>query len=104
MIQAYVRNAIHSFWHNVPAAMARVKSAIASGWCKQPIGLFVQTLKNGVPAEAADTVIVARVYPHPTLKQLNQLKELGELVYIKLNEPGYPSVVVVNTGAGVVRW
>jgi hypothetical protein len=52
--------------------MARVKSAIASGWCKQPTGLFVQTLKNGVVTEGADTVIAAKVYPRPTFEQLNQ--------------------------------
>lgn len=80
-INTHVRSAICSFWHNVPAAMARVKSAmvalrtafgIASGWCKQPTGLFVQTLKNGVSVEGADTVIAAKEYPHPTLEQLNQ--------------------------------
>ncbi len=71
-INLQVRSAIRSFWHNVPAAMARVKSAIASGWCKQPTGLFVQTLKNGVVTEGADTVIAAKVYPRPTFEQLNQ--------------------------------
>ena len=36
------------------------------------------------------------------MEQLNQLGEMGELVYTKLNEPGYPSVVAVNTGNGVL--
>lgn len=107
-----MRSAIRSFWHNVPAALARVKSApgrvarsaagIAEGWCKQPTGLFVQALKNAARAEGADTVIAAKVYPRPTLEQLDQLGKMGELVYTKLNEPGYPEVVALNTGAGVL--
>lgn len=103
-INLQVKSAIRRSWHNVPAALARVKSAITSGWCKQPTGLFVQTLKKGARAEGADTVIAAKVYPRPTLDQLNQLGELGELVYTKLNEPGYPEVVALNTGSGVVPW
>jgi len=43
-------------------------------------------------------------YPRPTLEQLNQLGEMGELVYTGLNELGYPSVVAVNTGEGVLPW
>ncbi len=31
-------------------------------------------------------------------------KERGVLVYTKLNEPGYPEVVAVNTGRGVLPW
>lgn len=27
---------------------------------------------------------------------------MGELVYTKLNEPGYPEVVASNTGSGVL--
>lgn len=46
--------------------------------------------------------VVAQEYPRPTLEQLNQLWELGELVYTKLNQPGYPSVVAINTGIGVL--
>ena len=48
--------------------------------------------------------MVAKEYPRPTLEQLNQLGEMGELVYTKLNEPGYPEVVAVNTGRGVLPW
>ena len=99
-----MRSAICSFWHNVKSALARVKSAIAEGWCKQPTGLFVQALKNGARAERDDTVIAAKVYPRPTLEQLNQLGEMGELVYTKLDEPGYPEIVAVNTGEGVLPW
>ncbi len=64
----------------------------------------MQSLKNGVLVEGADTVITAKVYPRPTLEQLNQLGELGELVYTKLNEPGYPEVVAINTGSGILPW
>lgn len=103
-INPFVRSAIRSFWHNVPAGLARVKNAIASGWCKQPTGLFVQTLKNGVSKELAVASVVNKEYPRPTLEQLNQLGQLGGLVYTKLNEPGYPEVVAVNTGEGVLPW
>ncbi len=47
---------------------------------------------------------VTKEYPRPTPRQLNQLGELGELVYTKLNSPGYPSVVAVNTATGVLPW
>lgn len=100
-INPQVKSAIRSFWHNVPAGLARVKNAIAQGWCKQPTGLFVQTLKDGV-CEDKEVVVVVKEYPRPTLEQLNQLGEMGELVYTKLNEPGYPEVVAINTGEGVL--
>ncbi len=98
-----MRSAIRSHWHNVPAALARVKSALAQGWCKQPTGLFVQALKNGASGEQ-EAVVVNKEYPRPTLEQLNQLEELGELIHTKLNEPGYPEVVAVNTGSGILPW
>ena len=103
-INPQVKSAIRSFWHNVPAGLARVKNAIAEGWCKQPTGVFVQALKNGVPKEQLDASVVNKEYPRPTLEQLNQLGEMGELVYTGLNEPGYPEVVAVNTGSGVLPW
>ena len=102
-INPQVKSAIRSFWHNVPSGLARVKNAISEGWCKQPTGVFVQTLKNGA-IEDKEVVVVAKEYPRPTLLQLNQLGEMGELVYTKLNEPGYPEVVAVNTGSGVLPW
>lgn len=82
--------------------MARVKSAITQEWCKQPTGLFVQTLKNGMAQEQAEAPVVNKEYPRPTLEQLNQLGEIGELVYTGLDKSGYPVVVAVNTGAGVL--
>ena len=102
-INPQVRSAIRSFWHNVPSGLARVKNAIAEGWCKQPTGVFVQTLKNGASRDE-EVVVVAKEYPRPTLEQLNQVGEMGELVYTKLNEPGYPEIVAVNTGEGVLPW
>ena len=94
-INPQVKSAIRSFWHNVPAGLARVKTAIAQGWCKQPTGLFVQTLKNGASRDE-EAVVVTKEYPRPTLEQLNQLGELGELVYTKFNEPGYPEVLTIK--------
>ncbi len=102
-INPQVKSAIRSFWHNVPAGLARVKNAIAEGWCKQPTGVFVQALKVGVTGNG-EAAVVAKEYPHPTLEQLNKIGEIGELVYTKLNEPGYPEVVAVNTGSGVLPW
>ncbi len=102
-INPQVRSAIRSFWHNVPAGLARVKNALGKGWCKQPNGVFVQTLKNGASRDE-EVVVVAKEYPRPTLEQLNQVGEMGELVYTGLNEPGYPEVVAVNTGSGVLPW
>jgi hypothetical protein len=103
-INLQVRSTIRSFWHNVPSALDRVKNAISEGWCKQPTGLFVQTLKNGVSPKQTEASVVAKEYPCPTLEQLNQLGEIGELVHTKLNEPGYPEVVAVNTGNSILPW
>ncbi len=30
--------------------------------------------------------------------------EMGDLVYTKINEPGYPEVEAVNTSTGVLPW
>ncbi len=62
--------------------------------------LFVQALKVGVCREEA--VVVAKEYPRPTPRQLNKIGEMGELVYTGLNEPGYPELVAVNAGSGVL--
>ncbi len=43
----------------------RTAQGIASGWCKQPTGLFVQALKNGASGEQ-EAVVVAPEYPRPT--------------------------------------
>jgi hypothetical protein len=48
--------------------------------------------------------VVVKEYPCPTLEQLNQLGEMGKLVYTKLNEPGYPEVVALNISTGVLPW
>lgn len=63
----------------------------------------MQTLKNGVSGEG-EVEVIAKEYPRPTLEQLSQLGETGELVYTKINEPGYPEVVAINTGNGVLPW
>lgn len=102
-INPQVKNAIRSFWHNVPFGLAKVKNAIAQGWCKKPTGLFVQALKDGVSGDG-EAVIVAKEYPRPTLEQLNRIGELGELVHTTLNQPGYPDVLAINTGKQVVPW
>ena len=49
-----------------------------------------------------EALVVAPEYPRPTLLPLNQRPGVGEGVYTKFNEPGYPSVVAVNTGRGVL--
>lgn len=98
-----MRSAIRSFWHNVRFALDRVKSAITEGWCKQPTGLFVQALKVGASGEQEE-LVVNQEYPRLTLEQLTQLGKIGELVYTKLNKPGYPEVVAVNTGSGILPW
>jgi hypothetical protein len=63
--------------------------------------LFVQALKVGASGEQ-EAVAVSKEYPRPTFEQLNQLGERGELVYTGLNEPGYPEVLALNTGSGVL--
>ena len=65
---------------------------------------FVRPNTQNGASRDEEVVVVAKEYPRPTLEQLNQLGEMGELVYTKLNEPGYPEVVAVNTGRGVLPW
>ncbi len=81
----------------------RTAFGIAQGWCKQPTSVFVQTLKVGISGDT-EAVMVVKEYLRPTLEQLNQLGEMSKLLYTKLNEPGYPEVVAVNTDSGVLPW
>lgn len=53
--------------------------------------------------EQAEAPVVNKEYPRPT-EQLNQLEELGDLVYTMHDEAGYSEVVAVNTGVGVLPW
>jgi ribosomal 50S subunit-associated protein YjgA (DUF615 family) len=103
-INDQVRLHILNFWANFPAAVQRVKKAVSEGWVKNPTGLLVKTLKEGLPPSESAAVAPQKTYPRPTLEQLDQLGEMGELVYTMLNEPGYPEIVAVNTGAGVLPW
>jgi hypothetical protein len=38
---------IKKYWGNVSGAIARVKEAIAEGWCNNPTGLFINSCKSG---------------------------------------------------------
>ena len=42
---------IKKYWGNVSGAIARVKEAIAEGWCDNPTGLFINSCKSGVTAK-----------------------------------------------------
>lgn len=59
-------------------------------------------LKSGAPADELPPV--AKEYPRPSLEQLDELGGMGEIVYTKLNEPGYPEILAVNTGSEVISW
>ncbi len=38
---------VKKYWENVQGAIARVKDAIAEGWCDNPTGLFINSCKSG---------------------------------------------------------
>jgi DNA-binding Lrp family transcriptional regulator len=40
-------SAVLRHWGNVNNALARVREALADGWCKNPEGLFISSCKNG---------------------------------------------------------
>jgi len=88
------------YWANLPAAVLRLKKAVRENWRCNLTGVFVNALKEP-PAPPAPP---AKEYPHPTLKQLNELGTLGRLVHTTLDEPGYPEVLAVDTGREVLPW
>lgn len=51
---------IKKYWGNVSGAIARVKEAIAEGWCGNPTGLFINSCKSGakgkntMPSDVSD--------------------------------------------------
>ena len=42
---------VKKYWANVPGALARVKEALAQGWCQNPTGLFINSCKSGAKGE-----------------------------------------------------
>ncbi|QLE42276.1 hypothetical protein FD723_18830 [Nostoc sp. C052] len=50
---------IKKYWGNVAGAIARVKEAIAEGWCDNPTGLFINSCKSGSKAKTAVTTDVS---------------------------------------------
>ncbi|MBD2492180.1 HTH domain-containing protein [Aulosira sp. FACHB-615] len=45
-------------WENVQGAIARVKDAIAEGWCDNPTGLFINSCKSGIKGKNTVTADV----------------------------------------------
>lgn len=87
---------------NLPGAIARVKKALADGWCQNPTGLLKKTLKEGVPEEFRPVAL--KEYPRPNLEQLEQVGALGELIYSAFAESGQSQFLAVNTGSAVLPW
>jgi hypothetical protein len=44
---------IKKYWGNVAGAIARVKEAVAEGWCDNPTGLFINSCKSGAKGKNA---------------------------------------------------
>ena len=97
-----VENRISECWDNFPAALEHLKKVVRENWQCNWIGVFMNDLKLGVPSEEIPPV--AKEYPRPSLGQLDELSAMGEVVYTKLNEPGYPEILAVNTGREVMPW
>lgn len=73
---------------------------------QNPAGWFTECLRGKWWATVEETkpVVEPKDYPHPTLEQLNALGAVGRIVHTTLDEPGYPQVLAVDTGAGVLPW
>lgn len=97
-----VENRISEYWDNFPAALEHLKKVVRENWQCNWIGVFMNDLKLGVPAEEVPPV--AKEYPRPSLEQLDELGAMGEVVYTVLDEPGYPEILAVNTGSEVIAW
>lgn len=101
-INQRVRDRIIECWHNFPSALAHLKKVVREDWRCNWIGVFMNDLKSGAPADELPPV--AKEYPRPSLEQLDELGGMGEIVYTKLNEPGYPEILAVNTGRELISW
>ncbi|WP_242072239.1 ArsR family transcriptional regulator [Nostoc sp. FACHB-110] len=50
---------IKKHWENVQGAIARVKDAVAEGWCTNPTGLFINSCKSGAKGKNTVTADVS---------------------------------------------
>ncbi|WP_242054675.1 hypothetical protein [Nostoc sp. FACHB-190] len=50
---------VKKYWDNVQGAIARVKDAIAEGWCDNPTGLFINSCKSGAKGKNTVTADVS---------------------------------------------
>ncbi|MBW4596256.1 MAG: hypothetical protein KME46_25960 [Brasilonema angustatum HA4187-MV1] len=50
-------SAVLRHWGNVNNALARVREAIADGWCKNPEGLFISSCKNGAKPQKSAVAV-----------------------------------------------
>ncbi|RCJ40088.1 hypothetical protein A6770_38280 [Nostoc minutum NIES-26] len=50
---------VKKHWANVTGAIARVKDAIAEGWCDNPTGLFINSCKSGAKGKNTVTTDVS---------------------------------------------
>jgi hypothetical protein len=73
---------IKKYWGNVAGAIARVKEAIAEGWCDNPTGLFINSCKSGVKAKTAVTADVKTWYDWAYRQGLVQAMQEGKWVYL----------------------
>jgi hypothetical protein len=51
-------SAVLKHWRNVNNALARVREALADGWCKNPEGLFISSCKNGTKPQKSTAVAI----------------------------------------------
>lgn len=101
-INQRVRDRIIECWHNFPRALAHLKKVVREDWRCNWIGVFMNDLKSGAPADELPPV--AKEYPRPSLEQLNELGAMGKLVHTNLDEPGSPKVLAVDIGGKVIPW
>lgn len=77
---------IKKHWENVTGAIARVKDAIAEGWCDNPTGLFINSCKSGAKGKNTVTADVSAWFEW-AYKQRIVLAMSGGVVYTPNGEP-----------------
>ncbi|MBU7587441.1 MAG: hypothetical protein KAF91_32205 [Nostoc sp. TH1S01] len=71
---------IKKHWDNVSGAIARVKDAIAEGWCDNPTGLFINSCKSGAKGKNTVTADVSAWFEWARRQRI-VLAMSGNIVY-----------------------
>jgi hypothetical protein len=72
---------VKKYWDNVQGAIARVKNAIAEGWCDNPTSLFINSCKSGAKGKNTITTNNISEWFEWARRQHNPVPMSGSMVY-----------------------